>query len=52
MKKVMMKKPVMILAIILSAVLLVVASVMGTLAFLASSTAVSNTFTIALTPKN
>ena len=46
MKKVMMKKPVMILAIILSAVLLVVASVMGTLAFLASSTAVSNTFTV------
>ena len=45
MKKVMMKKPVMILVIILSAVLLVVASVMGTLAFLASSSAVSNTFT-------
>ena len=40
-----MKKPIMILVIILSAVLLVVASVMGTLAFLASSSAVSNTFT-------
>lgn len=41
-----MKKPIMILVIILSAVLLVAASVMGTLAFLASSTAVSNTFTV------
>ncbi len=40
-----MKKPIMILTIALSAVLLVVASVLGTMAFLASSTAVSNTFT-------
>lgn len=41
----MMKKPIMILTLVLSAILLVVASVLGTMAFLASSTAVSNTFT-------
>lgn len=40
-----MKKPIMILTLVLSAILLVVASVLGTMAFLASSTAVSNTFT-------
>ena len=41
-----MKKPILVVVIVLSAVLLVAASIMGTLAFLASSTAVSNTFTV------
>ena len=42
----MKKKIIMAIMLVLSAALLVAASVLGTLAFLASSTAVSNTFTV------
>ena len=42
----MKKKLIMAALLVLSAILLVVASVLGTLAFFAASTAVSNTFTV------